>query len=159
MRLTIERWWQSKRDRPSWEDKPGDPLERHLREIAATIIVVAEQELRDHAASSHAWMIERKQKAQEAERKRIAEEERKRVERVAKFEKARVDHLLGQANALHQAEQIRAYVRAVETLDKEASEPMTAEEFEAWSRWALMQADRIDPVRSGAYRTRPTENA
>jgi leucyl aminopeptidase len=159
MRLAVERWWTSRAALPSWEDKPGDKLERHLREIAAAIIVFAEQSLREHAASSHAWSIERKEKAQEAERQRIAEEERKRAERQAKLEQARIDHLLGQARALHQAEQIRAYVRAVENLDRQTPCPMTPEEFATWSTWALEQADRIDPVRSGRYRTRPVETA
>jgi hypothetical protein len=157
MRLDVDRWWKSTAPLPSWEDKPGDKLERQLREIAAALIVFAEQSLREHEASSHAWRIERKEKALEAERQRIAEEERKRAERKAKMEQARIDHLLGQARALHQAEQIRAYVRAVEMLDAQMPNPMTAEGFEAWSTWALREADRIDPVRSGAYRTRPIE--
>lgn len=152
MRLVVERWWASTASIPSWEDAPGDKLERHVREIAATIIVFAEQSLREHAASSYEWSVERKQEAQEAERKELAEEERRRVERKARLEQARIDHLLGQARALHQAEQIRSYVSAVKMIDGQSSTPMSAEEFARWSTWALEQADRIDPVRSGAYR-------
>ncbi len=70
--------------------------------------------MRDGALSAHSWRIKRKAELEEAERKRKAEEERRRRERLAKLEKARVDHLLGQALALHQAQQIRAYVEAVQ---------------------------------------------
>lgn len=77
--------------------------QRRLREIAAATIVFAEQAVRDSALSAHAWRVERKAELEEAERKRKAEEERRRRERIARLEKARVDHLLGQALALHQA--------------------------------------------------------
>jgi hypothetical protein len=38
-----------------------------------------------------------------------------------------------------------------------APHPMTPQELDEWSTWALSQADRIDPVASGAFRTRPDE--
>ena len=64
-------------------------------------------------------------------------------------EQARVDHLLGQARALELARQIRTYVDAVRGANDTAPDPMSAEELEAWSAWALDQADRI---RSGAFK-------
>jgi hypothetical protein len=78
-----------------------------------------------------------------------------RREHLARVEKARVDHLLGQALVLQQAGQIREYVKSIQALNAQAPDPMTTEELEDWSDWALAQADRIDPVVSGAYRTRP----
>jgi hypothetical protein len=69
-----------------------------------------------------------------------------------------VNHLLGQANALHQAQQIRAYVSAVRAMNASVSMPMTSDELDKWSTWALAQADGIDPVASGAYKTRPAES-
>jgi hypothetical protein len=113
--------------------------------------------VRDHAARLHAWRIERKAELEAAERKRKAEEERRRQERLARFEKARIDHLLEQARALDQAQQIRAYVKAVQALNAQAQDPMSADELASWASWALAQADRIDPVVSGVYRTRPAE--
>lgn len=157
MRLWIAPWWSERLPDGSWADKPGQRLEQQLREIAAAIIVLGEQRLRDNAASAHQRRIQRKAELIEAERKRKAEEERRRQERLAKLEQARIDHLLGQANALHQAEQIRAYVRAVQEMNVRAPEPMSAEELQEWAGWALAQADRIDPVLSGAYKTRPAE--
>ena len=46
------------------------------------------------------------------------------------IEKARIDHLLGQALALHQAQQIRAYVEAVRALNASPVDPMAADELE-----------------------------
>lgn len=157
MRLAVSRWWTSEAAAPSWQDEPGVPLERRLREIAAALIVFAEQTLRDAAQSAHAYRIQRKAELEEARRKRQAEGDRRRREHRARVEQARVDHLLGQAQALHQAGQIREYVRSIQALNAQAPDPMNPEELEAWSGWALAQADRIDPVVSGAYRMRPAE--
>ena len=158
MRLALSRWWGAEPNVQCWEDKKGDRLERHLRDIAAAIIVFAEQHVRDSAARLHGWRIERKAKLEEAERKRLAEEERRRQERQAQREKARVDHLLSQARAFRQAEQIRAYVSGVRAINATAPDGLPPTELNAWSSWALVQADRIDPVLSGAYKTRPAES-
>ena len=158
MRLAIEGYW-STRVGPSWEDKPGDGLEKHLREVAAAILVFAEKTVRDDALAAHAGRIKRKAELEEQERRRVAEEERRRLERRAKFEKDQVDHLLAQAEALHQANQIRAYVDAVTALNATAPEPMTADQLQSWTLWALAQADQLDPVASGTYKSRPQELA
>ncbi|HUR35948.1 MAG TPA: hypothetical protein VM032_19230 [Vicinamibacterales bacterium] len=155
MRLGIAHRWSGEKLGPSWEDEQGKPLERRLREIAAAIVVFAEQAVRDGALSAHAWRIKRKAELEEAERKRRAEEERRRRERIAKAEKARVDDLLSQARALEQAQQIRAYVESVRRLNATAPDPMSSEDLADWSGWALAQADRIDPVISGTFKARP----
>jgi hypothetical protein len=157
MRLEFSRWSSEAPKAPCWEDKPGERLERHLREIAAAVIVFGEQEVRDTAVRLRAWRIERKAELEEAERKRRAEEDRRRLELEAKRQQARIDHLLIQAGALNRAEQIRAYVAAVRSLNSCAPEPMTEVELNDWCGWALEQADRIDPVLSGAYKARPEE--
>jgi hypothetical protein len=157
MRLTIAHGWSVERHGPSWEDQAGARLERRLREVAAAIVVFAEQTVRDGARSAHSWRIKRKADLEEAERQRKEEEERRRRERLEKLEKARVDHLLAQALALHQARQIRAYVEAVRLVNATSTGPMAADDLEAWASWALAQAERIDPVVSGAFKTRPTE--
>jgi hypothetical protein len=68
MRLNVSRWWASETPAPSWQDEPGAPLERRLREIAAALIVFAEHTLRDAALSAHAHRIERKAGLEEASR-------------------------------------------------------------------------------------------
>jgi hypothetical protein len=157
MRLSISNWWSSEKPGPSWEDETGAPLERRLRDIAAAIIVFGKQLVRESAAYAHAWRIKRKAELEDAERKRKAEEERRRQERLARFEKAQIDHLLEQARALDQAQQIRGYVNAVKALNAQAQDPLSADELASSERWALAQADCIDPVVSGVYKTRPAE--
>lgn len=157
MKLALGHGWHGEPSPPSWEDKPGQRIERQLREIAAAVIVSAEQRVRDGALHAHQWRINRKAELTEEERKRKIEEDRRRRERRAKLEKARVDHLLGQAHALEATRQIRAYVDAVREKNAQAPEPMTAQELCDWSAWALAQADRIDPIASGAYKVRPVE--
>jgi hypothetical protein len=155
MRLAIAHWWSGENPRPSWEDRPGEPLERRLREIAVEIVVVAEQFVRHAALADHAWRTKRRAELEEGERRRLAEEERRRREHLARLEKARVDHLLAQAHALHQAQQIRLYIEAVRTINGSTADPMTDADLEAWSTWASAQADRIDPIVSGAFKDRP----
>lgn len=157
LRLAISRHWYGETARQVCEDNKGARLERQLRDIAAAIIAFGEETLRDTTVRAHAYRLERRAELLEEERQRRAEAERLRRERQAQREKARVDHLLGQARALDQARQIRAYVAAVRELNPGAPDPMSEEEFTAWSAWALTQADRIDPVLSGAYKTRPVE--
>ena len=130
MRLTIAHRWSAEKPGSSWEDQAGAPLERRLREVAAAIVVFAEQAVRHGALSAHTWQTEPKAELEEAERKRRAEEERRRRDRLAKLEKARVDHLLGQSLALYQAQQIRAYVEAVRILNAASADPMAADDLE-----------------------------
>lgn len=157
MRLAISRSAAGEAAGPSWEDAAGAPIERRLREVATTIIVFGEKCVRSAAAYAHTWRINRKAELEEGLRKRAAEEERRRIELEAKREQARIDHLLGQARALGRADRIRAYVARVQQLNHTATVPMTTDELRDWAAWATAQADRIDPVVSGAFRMRPTD--
>ncbi len=156
MRVSISSWRGHEASR-SWQDSEGDRVEKHLREIAVGLIVAGEQQHRDALVRHREWLIQYKKELEERERQRKIEEERKRRERLEKLEKRRVDHLLGQAEAMHKATQIRAYVAAIWEANKTAPEPMSADEINSWVQWALSQADRIDPVVNGSYKTRPTE--
>jgi len=68
-------------------------------------------------------------------------------------EKARVGRLLAQAKALREAQEIRAYVSAVRDRQATIHAPLSEADFKNWADWALSQADRIDPVISGSFRT------
>jgi hypothetical protein len=157
MRLSLVDWRSSADECRSWQDSGDDRLENHLREIAVELIVAGEQHHRDSAIHHREWRIQRRAELEEEERKQKIEEERKRREHQAKLEQARVEHLLSQAAAMHRAEQIRAYVAAIRDANKTAPDPMSDEELNSWAKWALAQADRIDPVVSGHYKTRPRE--
>jgi hypothetical protein len=46
---------------------------------------------------------------------------------------------------------IRAYVDAVKAVVANETASISSEAMERWSKWALAQADRIDPVRSARF--------
>ena len=62
------------------------------------------------------------------------------------------------AKALREAQEIRAYVSAVQDRQGTLENPLGEAEFQDWSDWALSQADRIDPVLSGRFRTVQTDD-
>jgi hypothetical protein len=62
--------------------------------------------------------------------------------------KAKIDGLLSQAKAWREAKNLREFIQAVETAVGEQSR---TEQFRTWSNWALSQADKLDPIRSGLF--------
>lgn len=97
------------------------------------------------------WLVERKAKLIQKIREREEEAKRQERERQIQLEKARVDRLLGDAASLRQAADIRAYVEEVRDRYVEEGGAVSINELESWSIWALAQADRIDPVRTGRF--------
>lgn len=98
-------------------------------------------------------MITRKAEIVEEERRKETERRRLERERLERLEKARVGRLLAQARAFREAQEIRAYVSAVRGLQATLDNPLSEAGFQHWADWALSQADRIDPVLSGSFRT------
>ena len=96
-----------------------------------------------------------KRKADLVEEQRRKEEERQRLERerLERLEKARVARLLSQARALKEAQEIRAYVAAVQDLQPTLENPLSETELQHWVTWSLSQATRIDPVLNGSFRS------
>jgi hypothetical protein len=137
----------------SWTDVEGQPLETRLADIAVAIVVHAERVCRSSAQHHREWVIERKAKLAEEERRKEAARRRLERERLERLENARVARLLAQARALTDAQEIRAYVSAVRNLQATLDNPLSETELQHWADWALRQADRIDPVRSGGFRT------
>lgn len=54
---------------------------------------------------------------------------------------------------LRDAEEIGAYVSAVRERQAALDDPLSAAGLQQWADWALSQADRIEPVLSGSFRT------
>jgi hypothetical protein len=98
-------------------------------------------------------VIKRKAEIVEEERRKEAERRRLERERLERLEKARIGRLLSQAKALREAQEIRAYVAAVRARQSTLDDPLGEAKFEDWADWALSQADRLDPVLSGSFRT------
>jgi len=154
MRLSITSWHSPKDNCKSWEDSKDCKLEDYLSYILAEIMIMGEESYRSREIYHYERLVERKAEVQEKERNRILESKRKALEQKRKLEQQRIDHLLNQAELLHQAKQIRSYVAAVQEGNATSPDPMPTDELKSWSGWALAQANRIDPIISGGYRKR-----
>ncbi len=152
LRLQIPAWCDGAEARKSWEDSDGVKIESQLAEIVVELIMTGERQYREWLQRQYEWHIEEKARREEAERRRKEEEERRERERHVQAQKERVERLLNEASALRQADEIRAYVEAVRATNAAASDPLPPEKIEAWATWALAEADRIDPIRSGRFR-------
>jgi hypothetical protein len=148
LRLSISSRQSNPPSLKSWEDSDETSLEDKLTEIIIELIVAAETFHRGNVIRHHEWLVERKAELEKEVRRRKAESERKARELIEKQAKERIDHLLAQANTLHQSDAIRSYVKAA--LDRSAELAIAGEELDRWVSWALGEADRIDPVKNGA---------
>jgi hypothetical protein len=61
------------------------------------------------------------------------------------------DRLLDEEASLRRAIDIRTYVAAVRTTLANQATSIVPDVIERWSKWALAEADRIDPVKSGRF--------
>ena len=145
--LSILDSYHSERESQSWSDDEDGKIEERLSEIAIQIVFLAEAEYRKGVERRYeARKVRKAQLEEELRQKKLAAERAER-ERIQKLEKARIDRLLGQATAFEQAAVIRKYVEAVHKVISGLSNP----KFDAWSRWALAEADRIDPSRDERF--------
>lgn len=129
-----------------WEDKEGCPLEAQLTEIIVGMLVAGEHLHRRWIEQQARWEREQREEAEHAARRRKEEEERRAREREAALAKAKVDSLLQEAQSWRQALGLRDYVQAVRAA---AGDRAATPELEDWSRWALAEADKLDPISSG----------
>ncbi len=151
LRFQIKSWPWAEDARTSWEDSEETAIEHHIENIVVELIVAGEVQYRESVQHCHQCLVERKAELEEKARRRKEEEERCERERLIKAHKERVERLLNEALALRQAVEIRTYVEAVRTANVLASDPLPHDKIEAWATWALAEADRIDPIRSGLF--------
>jgi hypothetical protein len=127
----------------AWEDKDGSPLEDQLADIIVGLASEAERSQRAWMVQQLAWQKEEKAREEKEARERKEAEERRERERAVAALRAKTDALLADAAAWRAAADIRLYVEAVRAASN------SAEVFEAWSAWALAEADKLDPIASG----------
>jgi len=151
MRLALESHHSSSEPTKIWEDHSRSLVEHKVHEILIEIIVAGEKHYRVWMQRKYEWAVDAKATAIENLRKKKEEEEKLERERVEKLEQDRIDHLLDGASALKQATDIRKYVKQI--IDRNGADPtlVAKGDLEAWSRWALAQADRIDPIIDGKF--------
>lgn len=139
------------RERAVWQDGPEGRIEDRLAEIVVEVVTNAEIQYREAAVRHHEFLCEVRHRQEVEEARREAEALRREQERRVAEQRERVERLLVQAAGLRQAREIRAYVEAVRRAARRPSTSFDAAEVETWSAWALIQADRIDPIASGAF--------
>lgn len=147
-RLSILSAFGSDPDRLSWEDEEGVSLETRLTEIAVELIATAEINYREACIRRHLWVSEKRAALQEgiAEDRRSAEVTARA--NAAAVGKARLDNLLGMASDYGQARAIRLFVGAMRRRWREGDGVMALDGFEDWCRWALTEADALDPAKN-----------
>jgi hypothetical protein len=53
--------------------------------------------------------------------------------------------------SLRLANDLRAYIQAVQTANKASADPVSDDDMEQWTIWALVQVDRIDPIQTRSF--------
>jgi hypothetical protein len=139
------------KSRVSWEDDDVKKLEQRIKEMAVELIVAGECQYRESAQRHYDWRVQRKVQLEKEAQLRKAEQERLERERQIKIERERTEWLLGEATALRQANEIRAYVEAVRSGTVVTQDSIPSDQINIWATWALTQADRIDPIKTGAF--------
>jgi len=139
-------------DKPAtfiWLDNEETRIEKSITNIIIKIILSGEIQHRHAIQQQHEWAIEHRDDLIEEERLRVEEEKRVAIELREKQEKDRIDKLLFEAESLQKAVTIRNYVSSIlESSDRIEATQATIED---WAKWALIQADRIDPVKNLAF--------
>jgi hypothetical protein len=110
-----------------------------------------EEEARKNAMWRYNYELEAKarrlKEAKLAEEKRIKE----RIERNKMMAEARIKRLIEGSDALEKAARIRRYVAGILAESATLAETITPDVLNAWARWALAEADQIDPVLSRRF--------
>lgn len=121
-----------------WTETEERSFESFLGEIAATIFTV----LADAKA--------RRERCEEQERiRREQHDAARRREEAEKADRARKEALRRRAKDWRRAQDLRAYVAAVQTAALEGRIAAEGQELETWSAWALAHARELDPVSAG----------
>jgi hypothetical protein len=138
LRLTMRKRWSGK-DQMAWEDGKDQKLESRVAAIVAEVIVSAE-------AAFRRSLVE----AREAEERHERLLEERRLQELERLKEKRIADLKTSGKLLREAEEIRSLVARVEAamLDENGA-TIGTDRNESWKRWALAQADAIDPVISG----------
>ena len=121
-----------------WQDDASGKVESKIAEITAAIIVAAEGKFRRGL----------KEAEEQAERDRQEREER-RLKQLAVLNEQRLGDLHKSGDLLRQAQDIRALVDRVRDAISTTRTDVDPATLIAWERWALREADKIDPVLSG----------
>ncbi len=137
--LTISPRYEERSTR-RWQDDKNGQLEDKIAIIAASIVVAGESSFRDSL-----------REMEEREEKERLEAERRRQEHLKALNQQRLQNLITSGELLRQAQDIRILVERVRAAIVSGGSDIEPSELQAWEEWALEQADRIDPIKSGQF--------
>lgn len=122
-------------DRFRFDDDRRGQVEDRLRQICCTVVLAGEIETRAAQMKQYRSRLKRfEDELHEAQRR---QEEARQAAR---------SHLIAQARAHRDAEDIRRFVRAARRVRSGEGH-----EFVGWEQWALEEADAIDPLVAGQF--------
>jgi hypothetical protein len=101
---------------------------------------------REHQAWVYEDSIRSREEMRQAEIKRRLDAEEAERKRLIKLEADRLKRLTDSAEDFHRAQMIREFVTSVVSRNGEHVDP---EHVERWKSWALVQADKLDPIATG----------
>ena len=93
--------------------------------------------------------IKRSDRFEREERWRLQEEERRRkaeMERLRQIEEKRLRDLENQAGRGFKSNQLREYIRAVETAASERGFSINDDPLKSWLKWAINHTNSFDPL-------------
>lgn len=124
----------------TWRDDKSGKIEEKLANLAASLIVEGERRFRSQLKKDE-WI----------EEQRRIEEETRRTERLEKLNATRLANLKTSGDLMRQAQDIRALVAEVGQAIRDGVHQLDPSKVEAWEKWALGEADRLDPIKSGQF--------
>jgi hypothetical protein len=132
----------AQQDSEAWKDDVQGKLEEKIPVIVAGIIVAGEQRFRRH--------LQEEADRREALRRAA---EKAQQERLAALNLRRLEDLRTSGELLRQAEDLRSLVARVKLAMAAGESAIDTGELRAWETWALSEADRLDPIKSGQITT------
>jgi hypothetical protein len=130
----------------TWQDSEGARLEDRVSEVAVGLLVTAESTLRQWAVEQYQLRVEDRNRVLAKIGHDRVERERQEREKIERERQLRLDRLLGEAEAWRRAVTLRAYVQARRAALATAAGGSPDAAFDEWERWALGQADGMDPL-------------
>lgn len=147
LRLKILHRGEIREDQMIWQDEEDVTLENQARKIAAGLLVAGEFHYRAQANHSYNWLVERKAEHEEEKRRELERLDREKLERQLQLERKTCRQLITDVLGWRRADEIRAFVEAVNSREELNLSLAAKEKLAQWSVWALAEADRLDPMK------------
>jgi hypothetical protein len=146
-------WWKAPSEiRVEWMDETDLPLEDQIKDIAAGFLVAAEWMHRTNVLYRHELHVERKQDLEAAIQREREKAIQLEQERLAKIEEEKRQQLFTDASNWHKASELRAYIKAALAQSHDNLSEQERLQMQEWQRWALSEADRLDPLKPPTVR-------